>query len=199
VGAVQATQPQTSDKPANRRALELVALRGRDVVGVRHVLDGGRATLGTGEDAIVRVAHAGLTGITVAEVQGDAFVLHVPPKARVRRHLASGLGRLGVGPETFPLGTGDRAVLVLDNGVTVRARVVDIEASAGVQPRSSSPLRWIVAVGALYVAILALCASLVPGPPPTALAGPAQRVGQTAQVFATAWSAALRQGGDSTQ
>jgi hypothetical protein len=37
-------------------ALELVALRGRDVIGVRHLMVGGRASVGGGADAMARVS-----------------------------------------------------------------------------------------------------------------------------------------------
>jgi hypothetical protein len=158
-----------------RQALELVALRGKDVLGVRHILDG-RAHVGSGPDAIARMAPSELGGgaPVIAEVAGGRFLLRVPPRARARLHGADGLGRLLTGPTELSLREGDRAVLVL-GPVQIRAQIVPIEIvnrGGGLTPRwaggraSGSEVpglaRWICLVGALYAMALAICAALAP-------------------------------------
>src|SRR5262245_30272816 len=71
-----------------RLALELVATRGKDVVGVRHVLDGGRAWVGNVADAIARVSSRDLGGHPhlVGEARAGTFAVCVPPRARARLH-----------------------------------------------------------------------------------------------------------------
>src|SRR5512132_228941 len=58
-----------------KSALELVAMRGRDVIGVRHLLEGGRAFLGSGPEAIARMPTKDLGGgsVVVGEVTASEF------------------------------------------------------------------------------------------------------------------------------
>src|SRR5262249_46888645 len=48
-----------------KSALELVAMRGRDVIGVRHLMEGGRALLGSGPEAIARMSTKELGGAPI--------------------------------------------------------------------------------------------------------------------------------------
>ena len=152
---------------ATQQALELVALRGRDVIGVRHILDG-QAHVGTDPASIARV----VKGDVVAEVTGDRYALKVPAGARARVHQADGLARLLTGPTEVCLGERDRAVLVL-GAIQIRAQIVPVEivSKAGVfSPRwaraASSDVpglaRWIGLVGALYAVALVICVLLAP-------------------------------------
>lgn len=157
-----------------RQALELVAMRGKDVLGVRHLLDG-RAYVGSGSDAVARIPTADLGGGSpmIAEVVGDCHVLRVPAGARARLHEGNGLARLLAGPCEVVLDEKDRAVVVLGS-VQVRAQIVAVEIVprvSGFIPRwgsgratSDSPglARWIGLVGALYAAALAICVVLAP-------------------------------------
>jgi hypothetical protein len=174
--AASAARPRST-----RRALELVAMRGGDVIGVRHVLDGARAMLGQGSEALapVGVDAAGATSFTVGEVNGDEFVVHVPDRARVRSGVPSGLARLGTGPTTLVLAVDQRAVVVLRSGIQIRARIVEVDIRPGSQPKRSPSVRWLVAVGALYVGALALCAVMVPDHRAAMEEGSLQRVVQS--------------------
>ena len=180
--------PRPPFTPATKRALELVAMRGKDVIGVRHLLAGTRATLGRGPDAFARIA-VGDDGqdITVAEVDDKQFVLYVPPRARVRSHLASGLGQLGIGPQRIVLEPGDRTVLVLPGGIQIRAQIVPIETfTRGRLARASRhPARWLAIAASVYVAALVLCATLAPSQVPTVSAA-LQRAAHQAQAAAIA-------------
>ncbi|AKT37703.1 uncharacterized protein CMC5_018450 [Chondromyces crocatus] len=146
-----------------QRALELVALRGRDVVGVRHILDG-RAHVGADPAA---VAHA-VRGDLIAEVVGDRFTIFVPAGTRARLHQADGLARLLTGPVEVSLLEGDRAVLVLGE-IQIRAQIVPVEVvsrdtttssrwgrSKGAGPTGVA--RWVGLVGAIYAVALTVCA-----------------------------------------
>lgn len=152
---------------ASQRALELVALRGQDVIGVRHVLDG-RAHVGSDPSAIARVPK----GEAIAEVEGDRFALLVPAGARGRLHQADGLARLLTGPTQVLLHEGDRAVLVLGS-IQIRAQIVSVELMArsgtfgqrwSSRPSTDGPglLRWVGLVGALYATALAICVVFAP-------------------------------------
>jgi hypothetical protein len=145
------------------RALELVAMRGAEVLGVRHVLEGGKCWVGCGEDSIARIPMGDYGGqpALVAEVSAEQFVLHVPPRARGRTH-ADGIGRLVTGPVSIEVKEGDRAVVVL-GAVQIRARVVPVEARAAPPARVSTEVRkWLTVMGALYVAALATTAIVAP-------------------------------------
>ncbi|KYF72628.1 hypothetical protein [Sorangium cellulosum] len=150
--------PATS--AAARRALELVAVRGKDVIGVRHMLAEGRAHIGDTPSSIARVPLAELdrAAPVIAEVIGARYVLHVPRRTRARVHGADGLGRLLTGPVDIELQEGDRAVLVI-GPVQIRAQIVPIEIIARL---GASSLRWIGLIGALYITALAICAVLAP-------------------------------------
>jgi hypothetical protein len=145
---------------STRRALELVAVRGKDVIGVRHLLDEGRAYIGDTPATVARVPSAELdrAAPVIAEVIGARYVLHVPRRTRARVHGADGLGRLLTGPADVELQEGDRAVLVI-GPLQVRAQIVPIEI---VSRLGASGLRWIGLIGALYLAALAICAALAP-------------------------------------
>ena len=60
VGSVPVKQPTAESggsgarRPRGRLALELVAMRGKDVVGVRHLLDGGTAWVGNAAETMAR-------------------------------------------------------------------------------------------------------------------------------------------------
>lgn len=151
---------------ATKRALELVAVRGAEVIGVRHLLAGTRAWIGTQNDAIAPVPVDAFGGAPVAigEATSDAFFVQVPPKARARVHGADGLGRLLVGPERVELGEGDKVVVVL-GPVQVRAQVVSVETMSRSSKPASGAFGWIAVVGALYVGALAMCAWISPSAP----------------------------------
>ncbi|MDI1429750.1 hypothetical protein [Polyangium sorediatum] len=149
------------------KALELVALRGTEVLGVRHVLDGGVCWIGQAPESIARIPMTEYGGhpVVVAEVKEGQFVLHVPPHARGRTHGKDGLGRLVTGPVSFEVDEGDRAVIVL-GPVQIRARLVAIEASGKERVRIPNETRRLLTVmGALYVTALALCAAIAPARP----------------------------------
>jgi hypothetical protein len=152
-----------STEPGARRALELVALRGRDVLGVRHVLEGGVAWIGNVANSVARIPMGDYGGqaMIVAEVVGKEFRLTVPPRARARMHESRGLGRLATGPQAIRLGDGDRAVIVLGN-VQIRAQIVPVESFSRGINLPIGAAGWIAFVGAIYVAALAVCAVLSP-------------------------------------
>lgn len=165
--AEQGVRSRPARGTATQRALELVALRGRDVIGVRHVLDG-RAHVGSDPSAIARVP----VGEVIAEVEGERFALLVPAGARGRLHQADGLARLLTGPTQVLLHEGDRAVLVLGS-IQIRAQIVPVEIMArsgalgprwSPRPGADAPglLRWVALVGALYAAALAICVVFAP-------------------------------------
>src|SRR5262249_56378770 len=58
VGSVPAKQPApdaAAKRPRGLLALELVAMRGKDVVGVRHLHEGGSAWVGNAAETMARV------------------------------------------------------------------------------------------------------------------------------------------------
>lgn len=157
---------EKAPRARGRRALELVATRGKDVVGVRHVLEGGRAWVGNVADAIARAPLRDLGGHPhiVGEVQRGAYVIHVPPRARARLHGSDGVPRLLVGPHRVELGEGDRAVLVL-GALHVRAQVVPFEtAKEGL--RAGEVGAWVALVALVYAAALVVSSALTATPPP---------------------------------
>jgi hypothetical protein len=158
--------PSGPRKVRAQKALELVALKGRDVIGVRHLLEGGVAWVGQVADALARVPMSEFGGQPriAGEVRGGSFLLHVPPRARARLHGADGLARIVAGPQKICLGEGDRAVLVL-GPVQIRAQISTIEVVASGIGAVSGAAGWIAFVGAVYVAALALCAAFAPPPP----------------------------------
>lgn len=152
---------------ATRRALEVVAVRGKDVIGVRHLLGGGKAWIGNADESLARIAMGpfGGSAMIVAEVEGAEQVVNVPPKARARIHPREGLASITVGPQRVVLGEGDRIVVVL-GGVQLRVQGVAIETFARGLGGTSAATRWLIVVGAIYVAALAICAALAPGAHP---------------------------------
>jgi hypothetical protein len=148
-------------------ALELVAVRGTDVIGVRHLLEGGQAWVGQSPESIARVSMGEWGGhaTVLAECVGGRFVLHVPPRARARMHGSDGLGRLAIGPVDIEVEEGDRTVVVMGQ-VQIRARIVPVEMSAPLSSRvPGEAKRWIAVMGALYITALALCAMIAPSRP----------------------------------
>lgn len=145
------------------RALELVAMRGPDVIHVRHLLPGGRAWIGSTGETIARVPMAEFGGqpMVVAEVTSAEFVLNVPPKARARTHTVDGLGRLAVGPHRIVLREGDRSVLIV-GPVQIRARIVTLRPTPMKHPLSRDAKKWIGLLGAIYVLALIFCVLVAP-------------------------------------
>jgi hypothetical protein len=145
VGSAPAGQPAAEPgegprtrKPRVHLALELVAMRGKDVVGVRHLQEGGAAWVGNVTDALARVSLRELGGqpFIVGDVRSGAYAVEVPPRARARVHRADGVPRLLVGPAHVELLEGERAVVVLG---AVYAAAIAI--SASMSEPSPVPLR----------------------------------------------------------
>jgi len=164
-------------KPHTRKALELVAMRGRDVIAVRHLLEGGTAWVGNVTDAIARISMNEFGGhpVVIGEVTPKAFALNVPPGARCRVHRTRDLPRLFAGPQKLTLRSGDRAVIVL-GPVQIRAQVVDVETFASGMPMTAGAIGWVAFVGAIYIAALGICAALAPSPTPKLGEGAMQRI-----------------------
>jgi hypothetical protein len=143
----KAPRGAAASRGRGRLALELVALRGKDVVGVRHLVDGGTAWIGGVAGAIARVPGRDLGGEpqVVGEVRSGKYSVCVPPRARARRHGWDGVPRLLTGPERIELGEGERAVVMLGQ-VQIRAQVVPFE----------GPPARIGRLGALVVGLLAI-------------------------------------------
>ena len=185
VGSVPAKQSeaeagaQTGRRARGRMALELVAMRGKDVLGVRHLVDGGTAWVGNVSESFVRLPMREFGGqpLIVGEVRAGTYAIHVPPRARARAHGWDGVPRLMVGPHRIELREGERAVLVL-GAVQIRAQVVPFELS---RARSRLPLQvavWAAAIGLVYAGALALASALGPSTPPRLEAGAVQRLHQ---------------------
>jgi hypothetical protein len=138
-----------------------VALRGKDVVGVRHLHEGGTAWIGEGPESIARVSlreHGGHPFI-VGDVRAGTFAVHVPPRARARFHGRDGIPRLLVGPHRIELDHGERAVLVM-GGVQIRAQVVPFEVPAPRFRVTGGAAVWMAALGVLYAAAVMITAAL---------------------------------------
>jgi hypothetical protein len=162
------TQP-SDGQGETQQALELVAVRGEDVIGVRHLLRGAKAWVGQAPDSIAPISMVDFGGqpCVVAEAAGRRFVLRVPPRARARSHGKDGLGRLAIGPIDLPVDDGDRMVIVLGD-VQIRARLVPLELASAVPAKAPSETkRWMAAMGGIYVAALAVCALIAPSRPST--------------------------------
>jgi hypothetical protein len=162
---------------ASTRALEIVATRGHDVLGVRHLLDGGSCWVGPAQATIVNIPMTAFGGSAsmVAEVADGRCKLHVPPRARARSHGKDGLGRLLIGPTDVDITEGDRVVVVL-GAVQIRARVINIENSGKVEPyRRRDAAKWLLVVAALYFAVLAFFAWVAPEKPRRLESGGLQR------------------------
>ncbi|HRI69080.1 MAG TPA: hypothetical protein PK156_32845 [Polyangium sp.] len=149
------------------RALEVVATRGRDVISVRHLLDGGTCWVGPAQSSIANVSMREFGGqaAQLAEVVDGRCVVHVPPLARARTQDASGLWRLLVGPVDVAVAEGERAVVVLGS-VQIRTRVIHIErAGSAKYPRQREALRWLLSMAALYFMVFGIFALVVPEKP----------------------------------
>jgi hypothetical protein len=177
-GIVAAKRAGVESAESGPLALELVAMRGKDVVGVRHLVDGGRAWVGPVADALARVPARDLGGhpYLVGEVRGGAFALSIPPRARARLHGADGIPRLMIGPHRIDLRRGDRAVLVL-GGVQIRAQLVPYAAAGSPALKlAGTVVAWLGVIGLVYAAGMALAALLADRPSPVE-PGALERVG----------------------
>jgi hypothetical protein len=170
-GRVIAKQAETeisgvTRRPRGRLALELVAMRGKDVVGVRHLRSGGTAWVGNVTDAIARVPARDLGGhpMVVGEVRGGTYALHVPPRARARLHGADGIPRLIIGPLRITLREGERAVLVL-GAVQIRAQVVPFDTAPSSLRTGATVGLWLAAIGLVYACALMVSSAFAPPPP----------------------------------
>lgn len=148
------------ERAARGRALELVVVRGTEVLGVRHLLAGASAWLGSSE-AIAPVSMAAFGGrpVAIGEATSGGFYLQVPPNARARLHGASGLPRIVAGAQRLQLRSGDRAVVVL-GPVSVRARVVAVDSAGRSASLADRALRWVAVLSVLYLVALGLMAWL---------------------------------------
>lgn len=146
-----------------RKALELVAMRGKDVIGVRHLLEGGCAWIGNVAETLARVPMGDFGGqpLVVGEVSDGAFTVHVAPRARARFHGADGLARILVGPQRISLREGERAVVVL-GAVQIRAQIATVDGGPGKVGMPGGTIGWVAFVAAVYVAALSLCVVLSP-------------------------------------
>jgi hypothetical protein len=144
-------------RPRGRLALELVAMRGKDVVGVRHIHEGGSAWIGNTAETLARVSMRSFGGhaFVVGDVRSGTYTVHVPPHARGRIHSADGIPRLLIGPSRVELREGDRAVVVI-GPVQIRAQVVPFEVATRGYRISAGATAWAVVIGALCVAVVAL-------------------------------------------
>jgi hypothetical protein len=169
-------QPGSSDKNAKtRQALELIAVRGRDVLGVRHLLEGGTAWVGNVSDALARIQLAEFGGqpLLIGEVTSGEHTIHIPARARARMHKRGDLPRLLAGPYRISLVEGERAVLVL-GPVQIRAQVVRVACSP-TRAALASVAGWIALAAASYLVVLGICAALAPPPSLTLEHGALQR------------------------
>jgi hypothetical protein len=141
-------------------ALELLALRGKDVVGVRHLHEGGTAWVGPVADTMARLSMREFGGqpLVVGEVRSGTYTVRVPPRARARVHGSDGIPRLLFGPHRVELREGERAVLVL-GAVQIRAQVVPFEMPAS-RFKAGSAIAWLALLGVVYAAVLAVSAAL---------------------------------------
>lgn len=168
---------EKASRGATTRALEIVATRGRDVIGVRHLLDGGAAWVGPAQSSVANIPMNDFGGSPslIAEVVDGQCKVHVPPRARARTHGTDGLGRLLMGPVDLDISEGDRAVVVL-GAVQIRARVINIETSGKVEPyQRRDALKWVLAVAGLYFLVLGICALVAPEKPRQLESGALQR------------------------
>ncbi len=167
----------SAKRARGRLALELVAMRGKDVVGVRHVQEGGTAWVGNVTDTIARVPMREFGGhpFMVGDVRAGTYTIQVPPRARARVHGSDGIPRLVVGPHRVDLREGERAVVVL-GGVQIRAQVVPFEVPAPRFKLTAGVAAWVAVLGAVYLAAMALTASAVQQTPAKAEPGAIQKI-----------------------
>jgi len=159
-----------------RPALELVATRGRDVLGVRHLVEGGTAWVGNVTDALARITLDEFGGqpLLVGEVLSGEHMLYIPARARARTHKRGDLPRLLAGPHRIALSEGERAVLVL-GAVQIRARIVQVALSP-TRAALTGAAGWIALAAASYVMALGICAALASPPSLTLDRGILQRL-----------------------
>jgi hypothetical protein len=182
VGRAPAKRAETEVKgsgkgPRGRLALELVALRGKDVIGVRHLVDGGSAWVGDAAHALARVPARELGGpsLLVGEVRAGTYAVEVPPRARARMHGSDGIPRILVGPRRLELREGERAVVVL-GAVQIRAQVVPFEAAPGTFKLPTGLAAWLALAALLYAGALAFATAMAPPTPPRLERGALRRI-----------------------
>lgn len=183
VGSVPAKQSAAESgsgvakRPRGRLALELVAMRGKDVVGVRHLHDGGTAWVGNAAETMARISMRDFGGqpIIVGAVQSGTYAVQVPPRARARIHGADGIPRLVVGPHRIELLEGERAVVVL-GAVQIRAQVVPFDLPAPRFKVTASAAVWVAVLGAVYAAAIALNTALAQPAPQRLVPGAMHRI-----------------------
>src|SRR6185437_6775812 len=183
LGSLPARQPAAeagggaARRPSGRVALELVAMRGKDVIGVRHLQEGGAAWVGNVADPLVRVPlrDLGDRPFIVGEVRSGTYAVEVPPRARARVHRGDGVPRILVGPERLELHEGERAVVVL-GAVQVRAQVVPFEVASPRFKVTPKLAAWVVVLGVVYAAAIAVSAALVQPAPLRADPGAMERI-----------------------
>jgi hypothetical protein len=166
-------------RAGGRVALELVAMRGKDVVGVRHLREGGAAWIGDTPETLVRMSmreHGGQPFI-VGDVRAGTHAVHVPPRARARVHPSSGVPRLLSGPQRVELQEGERAVVVL-GAIQIRAAVVPFEVQAPRFKITAGAAALALVLAAVYAAAIALTAAMVEPPPARLTPGALQRIEQ---------------------
>lgn len=137
------------------RALELVVTRGRDVIGVRQLLEGRACWIGPAQSSILPVPMTQFGGrpLVIAEVVETRCKVYVPPNARARLHGKDGLGRLLVGPAELEITEGERAVVVL-GAEQIRTRVIHIESVRKVKPSTAREVvRWLM-LGAAFCVVV---------------------------------------------
>lgn len=159
------------------RALEIVVTRGRDVIGVRHLLDRGACWVGPAQSTIANIPMTQFGGRAslIAEVVDGRSKVHVPPRARARTHGKDGLGRLLTGPVEIEIAEGERAVVVL-GAVQIRARVIQIETVGKVEPyHRRDAVKWLLIAATLYFMVFGICALVVPDKPKQLESGAMQR------------------------
>jgi hypothetical protein len=146
-------------RPRGHLALELVAMRGKDVVGVRHLQEGGSAWIGNTAETMARVSMREYGGdpLLLGEVRSGTYAVQVPPRARARVHGGDGVPRLVVGPHRAELLPGERVVVVL-GAVQIRAQVVPFEVPAPRFKVTGGVAAWLAVLGAVYAAAIALTA-----------------------------------------
>jgi hypothetical protein len=155
----------------------MVATRGHDVIGVRHLLDGGTCWVGTAQSSIANVSMREFGGhpSMLAEVVDGRCIVHVPPNARARMHGADDLWRLFIGPVDLIVADGERAVVVL-GCVQIRTKVIRIErAGSAEHHRRRDALKWLLAMAALYCLVLGIFALAAPEKPRRLESGALQR------------------------
>jgi hypothetical protein len=142
------------------RALELVVVRGAEVLGVRHLLAGASAWLGSAESiAPVSMEDFGGRPMPIGDATSSGFYVQIPPNARARLHDAGGVPRILAGAQRIEVQSGDKVVIVL-GPVSVRARVVAVDGVGRAPNLADRALRWIAVLSVLYLVALGLMAWL---------------------------------------